>query len=92
MTCAPTAIGALVPRRRSRVAGEVESVVSFERPWVHTDAALVDGTGVLILRFMGRDALPGMVADSRVVAEGTPGRQRGALVMLNPIYEFESDG
>jgi hypothetical protein len=90
--CDTTAIGALVPRRRSRVAGEIESVVSLARPRVHTDAVLVDGTGALILRFMGRGDVPGMIAGCRVVAEGTPGRQRGALVMLNPIYQFDSGG
>jgi hypothetical protein len=89
--CTATAIGALVPRRRSRVAGEIESVVSYERPWVRTDAVLVDGTGALVLRFIGRDAVPGMVAGSRVVAVGTPARYRGTLLMLNPIYEFDSE-
>jgi hypothetical protein len=88
VTCATTAIAALVPRHRSRVAGKVESVTSYQRPWVRTDAVLVDGTGSLILRFMGRSGVPGMVAGSRVVAEGTPGLVRGELLMRNPLYSF----
>ena len=88
MRCATTAVGALVPRRRSRVAGEIASVVTFERPWVRTDAVLVDGTGALVLRFMGRAAVPGIVAGSRVVAEGTPALERGVLLMRNPLYSF----
>jgi hypothetical protein len=88
--CATTAIGALVPRRRSRVAGEIESVVSYERPWVRTDAVLVDGTGALVLRFMGRATVPGLVAGSHVVAEGTPALERGRLLMRNPLYTFEA--
>jgi hypothetical protein len=88
VTCATTAIGALVPRQRSRVAGEIESVVSYERPWVRTDAVLVDGTGVLVLRFMGRAGVPGIAAGARLIAEGTPALERGVLLMRNPLYSF----
>jgi hypothetical protein len=88
MRCATTAIAALVPRQRSRVAGDIQSVTSFERPWVRTDAVLVDGTGALILRFHGRCRVPGITSGSRVVAEGTPALERGVLVMRNPLYSF----
>jgi hypothetical protein len=86
--CTATAIAALVPRQRAEVAGEIELVTSFERPWVRTDAVLVDGTGAVVLRFMGRDAVPGMVAGSRVIVAGTPALERGVLLMRNPLYSF----
>jgi hypothetical protein len=86
--CATTAIAALVPRQRCRAAGKIESVASFERPWVRTDAVLVDGTGALVLRFMGRASVPGMTVGARVVVEGTPACERGALLMRNPLYSF----
>jgi hypothetical protein len=92
MSCCATAIAALVPRQRSRVAGKVESVVSYRRPWVRTDAVLVDGTGALVLRFHGRAAVPGMTAGARVVAEGTPALERGVLLMRNPLYSFAATG
>ena len=88
MRCATTAVAALVPRQRCRVAGKIESVASFERPWVRTDAVLVDGTGAVVLRFRGRASVPGMSPGARVVAEGTPALERGALVMRNPLYSF----
>jgi len=88
VSCAATAIAALVPRQRSLVAGEVQSVASFERPWVRTDAVLEDGTGALVLRFMGRAAVPGIVAGCRLVAEGTPALERGVVLMRNPLYSF----
>lgn len=88
MNCATTAIAALVPRQRSLVDGEIESVASFERPWVRTDLVLADDTGSLVLRFMGRAAVPGMVAERRVVVEGTPAIERGVLLMRNPLYSF----
>jgi hypothetical protein len=84
------AIAALVLRQRAVAAGEIESVTSFERPWVRIDAVLVDGTGALVLRFMGRAAVPGMLVGTRVVAEGTPARERGVLLMRNPLYSFAS--
>lgn len=92
MICVTTAIAALVPRRRSRVAGKIESVVSFQRPWVRTDVVLVDGTGALVLRFHGRAAVPGMAAGANVVAEGTPALERGVLLMRNPLYSFTAVG
>jgi hypothetical protein len=82
------AVAALVPRQRSRVAGEIESVASFERPWVRTDAVLTDGTGALVLRFLGRASVPGVRAGARMVVEGTPAFDRGVLVMRNPLYSF----
>jgi hypothetical protein len=87
-----TAIGGLVPRRRSTVAGEVVKVVSYRRPWVRTDVELSDGSGVLVLRFMGRSGVPGLEPGRCVTASGTPGLVRGALVILNPRYEFVAGG
>jgi hypothetical protein len=92
MRCATTAIAALVPRQRSRVAGKVESAVSYERPWVRTDAVLVDATGVLVLRFHGRARVPGVAAGAQVVVEGTPELVRGVLIMRNPLYSFAAAG
>ncbi len=84
-----TVIAALVPRRRAVVAGEVESVLSTERrPWVGTDAVLDDGTGTLVLRFMGRVAVPGIAAGRRLIAKGTPALEDGVLLMRNPLYSF----
>ncbi|HVA05700.1 MAG TPA: hypothetical protein VNG12_03055 [Acidimicrobiales bacterium] len=87
MRCA-TAVAALVPRRRSRVICDIESVPSFERPWVRTDAALVDGTGALTLRFLGRSGVPGLAPGARLVVQGTPSIERGVLLMRNPLYTF----
>jgi hypothetical protein len=84
----PIAVAALVLRRRAVVAGDIQSVASFERPWVRTDAVLSDGSGELILRFMGRNMVPGMATGCRVIAEGTPASVRGVLLMRNPLYSF----
>jgi hypothetical protein len=83
-----TAIAAVAPRERTTVRGEVVAVLSYERPWVRTDAEVNDGTGRLLLRFLGRARIPGLVVGCQIVAEGTPGFVRGVLVMLNPRYSL----
>ena len=88
MSHTAVAIAALILRQPAVVSGEIESVASFERPWVRTDAVLVDTTGALVLRFMGRAVVPGMVTGSRVIAEGTPALAWGVLLMRNPLYSF----
>jgi hypothetical protein len=84
----PTAISAFVPRRRNSVRGEIVSVVSYQRPWVRTDAEISDGTGTLVLRFFGRASVPGFANGRHVLAQGTPGLAGGRMVMINPLYSF----
>ena len=83
-----TAIAAVALRRRNTVRGEIVSVASYRRPWMRTDAVVADGTGMLLLRFMGRAAVPGLAVGRRVIAQGTPGLVRGVVVMVNPLYSF----
>jgi hypothetical protein len=83
-----TAIAAVTLRHRNTVRGEIVSATSYQRPWVRTDAVLGDGTWTLLLRFMGRASVPGLVAGCRVIAQGAPGPVRDAVVMVNPLYSF----
>jgi hypothetical protein len=86
-----TAISAVVPRRRTTLAGRVISVSPFVRPWVRVDVVVGDGSGTVTLRFMGRTAVPGMSAGRQIRVEGTPAIVRHVLTMLNPLYEFIPD-
>ena len=85
-------IDTAVPRRRTTLRGTVLSVVTARTPWVHTDAVLGDDTGTLVLRFVGRSSVPGLVPGRTLVVDGTPGVVDGDLVMLNPIYSFDGAG
>lgn|GEM_PF-2422609 len=85
-------IATAVPRRRISLRGRVLSVVTAEAPWVHTDAVLGDDTGTLVLRFVGRSSVPGLVSGRTLVVDGTPGVLGGDLVMLNPVYSFDGAG
>jgi hypothetical protein len=82
------AISAVVPRRRTAVVGRVTSVATYLRPWVRFQAVIDDGTGTLVLRFMGRRQVPGMVPGITVRVEGTPMLERDRLVILNPLYQY----
>jgi hypothetical protein len=83
-----TAIAAFVPRLRTVAPGTIESGAPFERPCVRTDTVFGDGSGTRVLRFMGRSAVPGIVAGRRLVAEGTPSLGRDVLILGNPLYSF----
>ena len=52
------AIVASVPRRRVAVAGEVESVVTYEHPGCEPTQCSTTEPGVT-LRFLGRSGVPG---------------------------------
>jgi hypothetical protein len=91
MTAAATAIGDLEPRRRATMAGKIVSVVAYEWPWVRTDAEVGDGTRSVVLRFMGRAEVPGIVPGRRIVAEGTPAVSGNVLMVHNPLYQFVAD-
>ena len=85
-------IASAVPRQRTTFRGEIVSLDIGETPWVRTDAVLSDGTGTLVLRFVGRRSIPGLHVGRSLVVEGTPARVGGELVMLNPLYSFEEAG
>lgn len=88
-----TVVSAVVPRVRATVAGRIIAVRAHRRPWMRLDVELGDGTGTIILRFMGRTAIPGLSPGRRVGAEGMPSAQGGSgtLLMLNPHYAFVVD-
>ena len=88
----PTAIGAVQPRTRVSVCGVVVAVRNSTRPWVRTEADLQDGTGTITLRFVGRALVPGIATGARLLAHGTAASDRGALVILNPVYSFVTEG
>lgn len=82
-------IPSLRPRQRARVAGRVRSVTV--QPWgdVPTLECVVDDDqGRLVVAFLGRRQIAGLVPGVRVVVEGTVVEQRGRLTMLNPDYDF----
>jgi hypothetical protein len=91
MTRTAIAIAAVVLRRPAVLVGRVVAVRAYVRPWVRLDVELSDGTGTVILRFMGRTEIAGLVPEVRLRVEGTPSMEDEAIVMLNPNYVFVPD-
>jgi amino acid transporter len=79
------------PRRRVQVAGRVSSVTV--QPWgsVPTlECELRDDTGKLIVAFLGRRQIAGVVPGARLLVTGLASDRRGRLVIINPDYDFLS--
>ena len=84
-------IASLRPRQRAKVAGRIKSVTV--QPWgsVPTLECVVDdGQGRLVVAFLGRRQIAGMIPGARVSVEGTVVDRKGRLTMTNPEYDFVS--
>ena len=52
------------------------------------ESVVSDGTGEVVVRFMGRRAIGGLTLGSRVVVEGVLGEFHGHVQMINPRLEL----
>ncbi|MDQ3940521.1 MAG: DNA-binding protein [Actinomycetota bacterium] len=84
-----TAISEVVPRQRVRAAGVVTNIRIDPREGRGSiEATVVDGTGSMVAKWLGRAKLSGIRLGAGLVIEGLPGKQDGDLVVLNPEYEL----
>ena len=65
---------------------------AYSRPWTRCDVELSDGTGSVVLRFMGRAELPGLVAGATLVAGARRGWRRARSIIRKPLYRLTADG
>jgi amino acid transporter len=82
-------ISSLQLRQRARVAGRVKSVTV--KPWgdsASLQVQLVDDHGKMVVAFLGRRQIAGMVPGAKLTVEGTVADLRGQIGMINPNYEF----
>jgi RecG-like helicase len=84
-------ICALGIRDRGDITGVVVGLEPAALPRLELDAVVDDGTGLLVLCFFGRTAIPGFAVGRRVRIHGTLTRYRGRPRMLNPSYELLAD-
>lgn len=84
-----TPIAEVTSRARCRVAGEVRAVTYPAHGATPSFAArLDDGTGSLLLVFLGREQVPGVTAGRRLVAEGMVTEIDGLTAIYNPKLEL----
>lgn len=76
-------------RQRVRVAGVIRRLTVFPMQDNESlEAVVSDGTGEVVVRFMGRRAIGGLSLGTRVVVEGVLAEQRGSIRMINPTLEL----
>jgi hypothetical protein len=83
-------IAATKPRSRCRVAGVVRNIRIDPREGRGCiDATIADGTGSLVVRWLGRSSLQGIRLGVGLVVEGIQGEDPdGRPVVLNPEYDL----
>ena len=86
---ATTPIARVQSRQRVRVAGRVKSVRVQPRAGTQNlECVLSDGTGGLLLVFVGRPKIAGIEPGARLVAEGMVGTWGRRPALLNPSFEL----
>ena len=78
-------------RTRVTVAGVIRRITVL--PMEDNEALEVvvsDGTGEVVVQFMGRRSIVGLGLGTRVVVEGVLGEQHGVVKMLNPRLELSA--
>jgi RecG-like helicase len=74
-----------------KLAGVVRRITVFPVEGEETlEALLFDGTGDVIVVFMGRRGIQGLTLGTKVVVEGVLGDKRGQVRTVNPRFEFVS--
>jgi hypothetical protein len=86
--CAP--IAQLEPRQKCRAAGVVQNIRIDPREGRGSiEATIIDGTGEMVARWIGRSSLAGIRLGVGLIVEGTVATGReGEPVILNPEYQL----
>jgi hypothetical protein len=88
-------------RAKASIEGVVRNVVVHRAHWTRgpagerwsgasLDAWLDDGTGTIVARWVGREAVPGVHSGARISVQGTVAELHGHHALLNPLYRFEA--
>ena len=84
-----TPVDQLPVRSRARVSGVIRSVTFRPREGVPAlEAELYDGSGTLVLVWLGRREIAGVVPGRRMKAEGLVCLVDGRRTVFNPGYEL----
>ncbi len=77
------------PRNRLKVAGVVQNIRIDPSRGGSIEATIIDGTGAMVVKWLGRQELLGVGLGVGLIVEGTIGAgSDGEKVVLNPEYEL----
>ena len=87
---AVTPLAEVEPRKRSKVAGVVQNIRIDPREGRGSiEATIIDGSGDMVVKWLGRNELAGVRLGVGLIAEGTVGTDPdGEMVVLNPEYDL----
>ena len=87
-----TPIAELEPRQRAKAAGVIQNIRIDPREGSGSiEASIIDGTGSMITKWLGRSAMEGVRLGMGLIVEGVAGvGTDGDLQFLNPEYELVS--
>ncbi len=85
-----TPIEKIEPRRRCRAAGVIQNIRIDPRAASGSiEATIIDGTGQMVVKWLGRPEKYGIRLGNGLVISGTVGRNDdGELYVLNPEYDL----
>ena len=80
-------------RKKNKVGGVVQNIRIDPRPGRDSiEATIIDGTGQLVAKWLGRHELSGIRLGVGLIVEGIAGCEpNGELVVLNPEYVLVPD-
>lgn len=85
-----TPIAELEPRERARIAGVIQNVrIDPREGHGSIEATIIDGTGQMVVKWLGRPEKSGIRLGNGLVIAGTVGKNdHGELCVLNPEYDL----
>jgi hypothetical protein len=85
-----TPIAEAEPRRRLVIAGVIQNIrIDPREGHGSIEATITDGTGEMVVKWLGRPSKSGIRLGRGLVVEGTVGRGAdGGLQVLNPEYDL----
>jgi hypothetical protein len=85
-----TPIAELEPRKHQKGAGVIQNIRIDPREGSgYVEATLIDGSGELVVRWLGRRAMSGIRLGMGLIVDGIVGKAPGGEpLMLNPEYQL----
>ena len=85
-----TPIDQLNPRERARAAGVIQNIRIDPREGTGSiEATIIDGTGKLVTKWLGRSSMQGIQLGMGLIVEGVAGiGTDGDLQLINPEYQL----
>ena len=91
--CGALPCNKLPDRTRVTVAGTLRNVTVRPRAGVPAlEAEIYDGSGSVVLTFLGRRRIPGIEPGRSVIAHGLVTENNGHRMIYNPRYELRPEG